>query len=472
MLMLGIAWSTITVIQGLGSIDLLLVLVVVVTSIVVLVARGHFRVRMVPEMAGRLPTVLSSVAVGGCVGLMALLVVGRPAPSLAATAGLMGSVATGALVAHVGGMALVRSQWKRGRLRSSALIYGTDKLAWELAVEIGVRPDFGIDVAGFVANTRAVRPDLPGPVFDASLDIVGVLHRVGADRLIIGPNVGSADRQAIHSARRAASAGVPVFVVPRFFEMGLGMGVFAPDRARGYPLVRLQRAAHPHVSIRLKRAFDLAASLTVLVAGAPVIVGIAALVKLTSSGPVLFSQERVGQHGASIRIYKFRSMTTSDTGDLEWTADARVTPVGRWLRRLNLDELPQLWSVVKGDMSLVGPRPERPLFVERFGQTIPEYHERHRMPVGLTGLAQIAGLRGDTSIAERIKYDNLYIDQWSFGVDIQILAQTITAIVRQRSSTRHVIELEEALEEVVEAEGETAVLSLRQSVTPIARTAG
>ncbi|MCP4222438.1 MAG: sugar transferase [Actinomycetia bacterium] len=210
----------------------------------------------------------------------------------------------------------------------------------------------------------------------------------------------------------------------------------------------------------MKRLFDLAVSLGLLLVATPVIALAAVLVKVTSRGPVLYTQERVGQHGRPIVIRKFRSMTVSANGDTEWTADARVTLVGRWLRRLNIDELPQLYSVVRGDMSLVGPRPERPLFVKRFASTIADYDDRHRMPVGITGLAQIVGLRGDTSIAERIKYDNLYIDQWSFGADLQILARTVSAILQQKTTTRHAIELEEALEEGAVGPGTDRLLGL------------
>jgi len=156
-------------------------------------------------------------------------------------------------------------------------------------------------------------------------------------------------------------------------------------------------------------------------------------VKLTSPGPVLYWQDRVGREGRTFRVPKLRSMTGGETGDTDWTAEARVTPVGKILRRTAIDELPQLWTVLVGDMSLVGPRPERPVFSERFADEIPRYGDRLRMRSGITGLSQVAGLRGDTSIEERAKYDNLYIDQWSFWGDLMILAQTLTSIVNERT---------------------------------------
>ena len=165
----------------------------------------------------------------------------------------------------------------------------------------------------------------------------------------------------------------------------------------------------------------------------PLLLLIGAAVKLSDrEGPVFFKQERVGLYGEPINVLKFRSMRMSEASDTEWMgeADARITRVGSLLRRTSLDEVPQFINVVRGDMSLVGPRPERPGFVEEFNASIPGYADRHRMRVGLTGLAQIVGLRGDTSIEQRVKYDNIYIDQWRFAWDVEILIKTVTAVLR------------------------------------------
>lgn len=413
-----------------------------------LMARGHFRIRMMSDTSSRLPVAASAVVMGGAVAVVSVAVLPVSAPSLKALAGLLGSLLVASLAAQSVGDRIIRRQWAKGNLRASALIYGSDDLARELAVEIDVRPDYGVDVVGFIADQGSAvslqRPSV-GVIYDTEGDVSEIIDRTGADVLIVGPGSVADDRNAIRTVRRAAGVGMPVFVVPRFFEMGLGVDVFASDRARGYPLVRLQRSAHPQVSIRLKRLFDVAVAGAVLLLASPLILLVAALVKITSPGPVLFAQERVGQHGRPILIRKFRSMAVNRTSDAEWTADQRVTCVGHWLRRLSLDELPQLFSVLTGEMSLVGPRPERPAFVEKFIQEVPDYDDRHRMPVGMTGLAQIVGLRGDTSIPERIKYDNLYIDQWSFVADLQILAQTVTAILRQNSTAKAAVELDRAL---------------------------
>jgi lipopolysaccharide/colanic/teichoic acid biosynthesis glycosyltransferase len=144
----------------------------------------------------------------------------------------------------------------------------------------------------------------------------------------------------------------------------------------------------------------------------------------------------VGRHGQRFSLVKFRSMRPADQAesDTTWSIDddQRVGPVGRVLRRTSLDELPQLWNVLRGDMTLVGPRPERPYFVDRFSTENPTYAGRHRVPTGLTGLAQVSGLRGDTSISDRTRYDNYYIENWSLWLDVKVLLRTVQEVVTAR----------------------------------------
>lgn len=184
----------------------------------------------------------------------------------------------------------------------------------------------------------------------------------------------------------------------------------------------------------LKRTFDLvAASLGILVLS-PVLLALAALVKLSSPGPVLFLQERVGRNGRFFHLLKFRTMCCSSRteSDTVWTVknDPRCTKVGAMLCRFSLDELPQLFNVIRGDMSLVGPRPERPYFVKKFRTNIQKYNVRHCVQVGITGWAQIHGLRGDTSIPDRLQCDLHYIHNWSFGLDLHILARTMVTALK------------------------------------------
>ena len=189
----------------------------------------------------------------------------------------------------------------------------------------------------------------------------------------------------------------------------------------------------------VKRAFDLVVAIAGFVALSPLLLMIAVLVKLSSPGPVFFRQERVGKHGKHFMLLKFRTMrcASKTETDTAWTTknDPRCTAVGTILRRFSLDELPQLINVIRGEMSLVGPRPERPYFVAQFKENFDKYNMRHCCEVGMTGWAQINGLRGDTSISDRLQYDLYYIRNWSFGLDLQIIART--AVVALRDANGH-----------------------------------
>jgi lipopolysaccharide/colanic/teichoic acid biosynthesis glycosyltransferase len=177
---------------------------------------------------------------------------------------------------------------------------------------------------------------------------------------------------------------------------------------------------------------DVVSAGLLLAVSSPLLALLAVAVRLSSPGPILFRQRRIGQHGHEFELLKFRSMRLEHDGATAWKAtDEHQTTAGRWLRRTSLDELPQLWNVLRGDMSLVGPRPERPHFVARFSADIPGYDDRHRIPVGLTGWAQVHGLRGDnTSLTERARFDNLYIEDWSLWLDVVTLLRTAGAVVR------------------------------------------
>ncbi len=340
------------------------------------------------------------------------------------------------LVSLVAGLRLGRSVllnlWRRGEFRTTAVVAGSGAISRELELELRHRPDLGIDVVDHVVWTHGVNDG------DA---ILASLHRHRPDRLIVG-ETSSDDGPLLPVLRRAGGLGTRVYVLPRLFEMGVGNPLFSPDRLRGYPLLRVNRSSHPQLSAACKRTFDVVTSTIALIAVSPVLIVAALAVRFTSPGPVLFWQERIGQYGKTFSVPKLRSMTGGETGDTDWTAEARITAVGRILRRTAIDELPQLWTVIRGDMSLVGPRPERPAFVEQFASEHPRYADRLRMKAGLTGLSQIAGLRGDTSIAERAKYDNLYIDQWSFSGDLVILLRTAVAIVREGTYAQAHRELE------------------------------
>ena len=198
----------------------------------------------------------------------------------------------------------------------------------------------------------------------------------------------------------------------------------------GLPVVHIRHVPlTDSFNATIKRIFDIVGSVLALIVFSPVMLLTYLAVRLSSPGPVIFRQERVGLHNRAFAMYKFRSMRVQRPGEekKEWTkaGDSRVTKVGRLIRKTSLDELPQLVNVLKGDMSLVGPRPERPFFVEKFREEIPRYMVKHQVRPGMTGWAQVNGYRGDTSIRKRIDYDLYYIENWTVGFDIKILFLTV-----------------------------------------------
>ena len=199
---------------------------------------------------------------------------------------------------------------------------------------------------------------------------------------------------------------------------------------QGLPVIHIRHVPLTGVfNATMKRIVDLAGALFGLIVFSPHMLVTALHIKITSPGPVLYSQERIGLHNRPFKMYKFRSMEVQDPGRerSQWTTphDPRVTPVGRFIRKTSIDEMPQFFNVLIGDMSLVGPRPERPLFVEKFKEEIPRYMIKHQVRPGLTGWAQVNGYRGDTSITKRIEHDLYYIENWSLGFDFKIMFLTV-----------------------------------------------
>jgi len=205
----------------------------------------------------------------------------------------------------------------------------------------------------------------------------------------------------------------------------------------GMPIVRVAETPDQGWNGLLKRSFDLVLSALGLLLISPLLLLIAILVRLDSPGPVLYRQERVGSNGRRFQMLKFRSMKAdAEATGAGWTTpgDPRRTRLGTWLRKLSLDELPQLWNVLRGDMSLVGPRPERPMYVDQFRGTIPRYMLRHHVKAGITGWAQVNGLRGDTPLDQRVEYDLYYIRHWSLLFDIRILWMTLGRVFRDANA--------------------------------------
>jgi len=222
--------------------------------------------------------------------------------------------------------------------------------------------------------------------------------------------------------------GVRFRIVPDFFRVIRSHAVI--DTLGDIPLIAVRTEPLNVLSNRIiKRTFDIVLSVAFLFLISPVFLILGMLIKLTSKGPVFFKQKRIGANNIEFDIYKFRSMTVQnpDDSDTVWTTenDRRVTSIGRFMRKTNLDELPQLWNVLFGNMSLVGPRPEREHFVEKLKKEIPHYKIRHLVKSGITGWAQVNGWRGDTSIAKRVEHDIFYLENWSFWLDLKILWLTL-----------------------------------------------
>jgi exopolysaccharide biosynthesis polyprenyl glycosylphosphotransferase len=224
---------------------------------------------------------------------------------------------------------------------------------------------------------------------------------------------------------------VEMMMVPDILE--LMTSLVQIKHIEGIPFLGIKSPALSTWNSIIKRTFDLVLASSILFIASPFLLIIAILIKLDSKGPIIYFQERIGLNGEVFRVIKFRSMRTDAehaTGPV-WSKkhDSRATRIGKILRRLSLDELPQLINVIKGDMSVVGPRPERQHFVEQFKKEVPRYLERHRVRTGMTGWAQVNGLRGNASITERTKYDIYYIENWSLTFDLKIIFKTIHAVL-------------------------------------------
>jgi lipopolysaccharide/colanic/teichoic acid biosynthesis glycosyltransferase len=243
------------------------------------------------------------------------------------------------------------------------------------------------------------------------------------------------DSPLVDAAVTAHRRGCSTLVVPRMFELHQdGLDV---ERLRSYPLLRLSTAPTNRPTWHVKRLVERSLAALALVVLSPVIALCALAVLFESGRPIIFKQVRVGMDDRKFVIYKLRSVrqTGVDDSDVRWSVegDSRVGPVGRILRHTSLDELPQLWNILRGDMCIVGPRPERPGFVRQFSAIHELYWARHRVPTGLTGLAQVHGLRGDTSIVDRSRYDNYYIANWSLWLDVKIVLLTVGELCRRRN---------------------------------------
>ncbi|MFQ5742258.1 MAG: undecaprenyl-phosphate glucose phosphotransferase [Acidobacteriota bacterium] len=315
---------------------------------------------------------------------------------------------------------------RSGRNLKRVLIAGTGTLARTVVDKIRLHQEFGYRLVGMLSEEPGAESYRGVPVAGLLHEASSVIRAESADQLYIALPL-SAHQEILQLLHDVSNEIVEVKVVPDLLQyITLRAGVEDLD---GVPIVNLSATPLRGVGSFLKRAVDILAATSCLLFFSPLFPLIALVVLLSSRGPVLYRQERMGLDGRSFKLLKFRSMRVdaeSGTGPI-WAAehDPRVTPVGRFLRKYSLDELPQFWNVLRGDMSMVGPRPERPHFVQEFRNRIPHYMLRHRVRAGLTGWAQVNGWRGNTSLEKRIEYDLYYIEHWSLTLDLKILWMTL-----------------------------------------------
>jgi exopolysaccharide biosynthesis polyprenyl glycosylphosphotransferase len=312
----------------------------------------------------------------------------------------------------------------RGVGRTRVAIVGAGEPAATVLQRIAQNPRLGYDVVGFVPSDGQ-RPWHDVRLLGSLDDLSKLASREAIDEVIIAlPDASNEDLLNVIS--KCDRSTISIKVLPDQFQIMAGQ--MSIGELSGLPLLNMRDVALRGWKVSLKRAVDLIGSGAGLVLLSPFLFLIAILIKLDSRGPALYSQERMGLDDKRFHVIKYRTMhLDAEQNGPGWTTkdDPRKTRLGSFLRRTNIDELPQLINVLLGDMSLVGPRPERPMYVEEFRKRIPRYMERHRERAGMTGWAQVNGLRGDTSIEERTQYDLWYIENWSVWLDIKIILLTI-----------------------------------------------
>ncbi|RZU37385.1 exopolysaccharide biosynthesis polyprenyl glycosylphosphotransferase [Streptomyces sp. BK022] len=383
--------------------------------------------RAVAGVLDELPSVCGRIAVVW-LALGTLTAATEPGRALPLSALAVGWVAH-VVVACAGRTAVHRRRRAlRLRLPSTALVIGPAATAQRVAAALLRQPECGVRPVGVVTDHPDGSAGLPVLTCGEQVERALIQNGVGTV-LTVDPAVRTEKGPLL---RALAESGCAVWEVDAdcpAYEMR--------EQLAGFSVRRLDLGARRRGSVG-KRLLDLVVSGALLVLAAPLLLACALVLRLSEGPGVVFRQERIGKDGRPFTLLKFRTHRPVDEREsaTRWSVadERRMNPFCRFLRRTSLDELLQLWNVFRGDMSLVGPRPERPYFVTQFSQCYPGYASRHRMRVGITGLAQVSGLRGDTSIEDRARYDNAYIDNWSLWQDVCILLRTAAAVVRSTGS--------------------------------------
>lgn len=337
-----------------------------------------------------------------------------------------------------------RYQFRRNVLTAPTLIVGNGRIAAKVVDRLRITPEYGLRPIGLVDDdlpSMGIDRDQPATIpYLGKLDRIDeIITRTGAECMIVAFSR-TRDEAMSAAVRTAHRRGIAVWIVPRIYDT---IGVHARiDHIGGLPLIAAPRTDPRSWQFAAKHLSDRLVATVGLVLISPLFLTLMLLVRLSSPGPIFFGQPRIGRDGRVFQCLKFRSMRPPTESDAAFTPDPdsapggvegedRRTPIGRFMRAYSLDELPQVINVIRGEMSLVGPRPERPEYVDLFNVQIARYGDRHRVKAGITGWAQVHGLRGQTSIADRAEWDNFYIENWSLWLDWKILAMTVGAVLRR-----------------------------------------
>jgi Undecaprenyl-phosphate glucose phosphotransferase len=331
---------------------------------------------------------------------------------------------------------LLEHRWRAGVGLKRILIAGAGDLGRMLADRMLQHRELGYQVVGFI-DDRAGGDHLGYrglPLLGKIADAAEVAHAERVDHLYVALPI-EEHSKLLDIMDIASREYIDVKVVPDILQF-IALRASLED-LDGLPVINMNDVPLQGIRAWIKRVLDVVLSLLAMIVLAIPFAIIAAVVKWTSRGPVFYAQERMGLDGRPFTVYKFRSMQhdAEDASGPVWARedDPRATPIGRWLRRFDLDELPQFWNVLKGEMSIVGPRPERPFFVQQFKHRIPQYMLRHKVKAGITGWAQVNGWRGNTSLEKRIEYDLYYIENWSVTLDLKIMWLTVVRGLFQRA---------------------------------------
>jgi exopolysaccharide biosynthesis polyprenyl glycosylphosphotransferase len=408
-------------------------------GVVAMAARGAYALRLRLTVFDSVSLAAGSISVAamGSLALGLLIHPGDPGAALVFRAWLFG-------IAFVGIVRALFCMWQQ-RLRLAGMaahrtvILGAGDVGARVGRRLQQSAAYGLEPIGYVDDAPPPPDEAghrPAPLLGSTADLPKIVEEHQVEHIMVAFS-SQPDGELLPVLRHCAARGIGVSLVPRLFDLINNRLAYEP--VGGLPVATLRMTNPLGWTFTLKHAIDRVVAVLLIVILAPLLAFIALLVKQTP-GPVLFRQRRIGRDSRAFDVLKFRTMVeqppTSTFIPIAGLAPGGVegvdrrTRVGRWLRRTSLDELPQLFNVARGEMSLVGPRPERPEYVEMFQADLARYAERHRVRAGITGLSQVQGLRGQCPIADRVELDNYYIDNWSLGLDLKILLMTLIAAVK------------------------------------------